>query len=374
MKILVTGSNGRIGANLVRRLLGQGHEIRGFVFPGDASRAHKLDGFANVELVEGDLRDYDAVQRAVRGVDAVYHVAAAFASPHDNIEYLQINGLGTLHVLEAIRAHAPHLHRLVYACTEAVYWRTEDDGRLFERPIREDEVSHSKLMPYFLTKWIGEELCMNYHYQYGVPTVVCRFTTVLEPSELLDEEGIPQHWSLGGTRERLRAQADPAPAAREALRQLDAAWKAGKRLLISRCPDGRTFKQEWADVRDIAKGLALALDADAAVGEAFTVGGPAHRVGGSGSRPRRAPSGSATPTCACRPPTTSSSTTPRCATCSATSPITTSGARWTPRSPSAPAAKPTWCPPASATAAHRPADTQPMLFERSWGWASARRR
>lgn len=273
MKILVTGSNGRIGANLVRRLLQQGHEIRGLVFPGDASRMHKLDGMTNVELVEGDLRDYAAVQRAVRGVDAVYHIAAAFASPHSNIEYLQINGLGTLHLLEAIRAHAPELHRLVYACTEAVYWRTEDDGRLFERPIREEEVSDSKLMPYYLTKWIGEELCMNYHYQYGVATVVCRFTTVLEPSELLDEEGIPRHWSVARARERLRAQADPSPAAQEALQQIEAAWQAGKRLLLSRCPDGRSYKQEWADVRDIAKGLALALDADAAVGEAFTVGG-----------------------------------------------------------------------------------------------------
>jgi nucleoside-diphosphate-sugar epimerase len=273
VKVLVTGSNGRIGANLVRRLLRQGHEIRGFVFPGDASRVHKLDGIANVELVEGDLRDGAAVERAVQGVDAVYHVAAAFASPHSNIEYLQINGLGTLHLLEAIRAHAPELQRLVYACTEAVYWRTEDDGRLFERPIREHEVSHSMEMPYFLTKWIGEELCMNYHYQYGVPTVVCRFTTVLEPSELLDEEGIPQIWSVAKARGRLRELSDPAPAEREALHQLEAAWQEGKRLLLSRCPDGRSYKQEWCDVRDIAKGLALALDAEAAVGEAFTVGG-----------------------------------------------------------------------------------------------------
>lgn len=273
MKILVTGSNGRIGANLVRRLLRQGHAVRGFVFPGDASRARKLDGLANVELVTGDLRDYAAVERAVRGVDAVYHIAAAFASPHDNIEYLQINGLGTLHLLEAIRAHAPDLQRLVYACTEAVYWRTEDDGRLFERPIREHEVSHSKLMPYYLTKWIGEELCMNYHCQYGVPSVTCRFATVLEPSELLDAEGIPRSWSVAEARARLQALAAPPPAAREALRQLDAAWQEGKRLLLSRCPDGRTYKQEWADVRDIAKGLALALDAEAAVGEAFTLGG-----------------------------------------------------------------------------------------------------
>ena len=196
MKILVTGSNGRIGANLVRRLLRQGHQIR---------------------------------------------------------------------------AHAPELHRLVYACTEAVYWRTEDDGRLFERPIREDEVSHSKKMPYFLTKWIGEELCVNYHYQYGLPTVVRRFVTVLEPSELLDAEGIPRNWSVADARAQLQAVPDPTPAAREALQELDAAWQAGTRLLLRRCPDGRSCKQEWGDVRDIAKGLAL--DADAAVGEAFTVGG-----------------------------------------------------------------------------------------------------
>lgn len=273
MKILVTGSNGRIGANLVRRLLQQGHEIRGFVFPGDASRARKLDGLANVELVEGDLRDYAAVQRAVQGVDAVYHLAAAFASPHDNIEYLQINGLGTLHLLEAVRAHAPHLHRFVYACTEAVYWRTEDNGRQFDRPIREHEVSHSKLMPYYLTKWIGEELCMNYHYQYGVPSVACRFATVLEPSELLDAEGMPVSWSVASARARLQALTDPPPAAQEALRQLDAAWQEGERLLISRGPDGRSYKQEWADVRDVAKALALALNAEGAVGEAFTIGG-----------------------------------------------------------------------------------------------------
>ena len=352
MKILITGSNGRIGGNLVRRLLRQGHDIRGFVFPGDASRAHKLDGIANVELVEGDLRDYAAVERAVQGVDAVYHIAAAFASPHDNIEYLQINGLGTLHVLEAIRAHAPHLHRLVYACTEAVYWRTEDDGRLFERPVREDEVSHSKLMPYFLTKWIGEELCMNYHYQYGVPTVVCRFATVLEPSELLDEDGIPQHWSLSKARERLQAQADPPPAAREAVRQLDAAWDAGKRLLVSRCPDGRTCKQEWADVRDIAKGLALALDAEAAVGEAFTLGGLLTVWEELGSGAGRAPRGrlcrrtyAVTQLLRVRPHQGARG-------CSATRPTTTSGARSTPRSPSAPAAKPTWSPPASRYGAY----------------------
>ena len=73
---------------------------------------------------------------------------------------------------------------------------------------------------------------MNYHCQYGVPTVVCRFATVLEPSELLDAEGIPRQWSVANARRELQALPDPSPAAREALRQLDAAWQAGTRLLL----------------------------------------------------------------------------------------------------------------------------------------------
>ena len=133
MKILVTGSHGRVGGNLVKRLLDQGHDIRGFVYPGDASRAGKWADVDEVEIVEGDLRDFEAVSRAVEGVDAVYHLAAAFASPHSNIEYLQINGLGTLHLLEAVREKVPQLQRFVYACTEAIYWK----GRGIGPPVRE---------------------------------------------------------------------------------------------------------------------------------------------------------------------------------------------------------------------------------------------
>lgn len=273
MKVLVTGSNGRIGANLVRRLLAKGHSIRGFVYPGDASRAHKLDGFGDVELMEGDLRDYDAVARAVEGVDAVYHLAAAFASPHSNIEYLQINGLGTLHVLEAIREKAPNLHRLVYACTEAIYWRLEEYGRLFEEPISEDQVSKTHRMPYFLTKWIGEELVMNYHVQYGIPSAVCRFATVFEPSEFLTEDGVPRFCALERGLDQFRNMEDPSGEQREILARLEEAWADGKKLLVQRCPDGRSYKQEWCDVRDIAKGLSLALEVDEAVGGAFTLGG-----------------------------------------------------------------------------------------------------
>ncbi|MCY3681683.1 MAG: NAD(P)-dependent oxidoreductase [Gemmatimonadetes bacterium] len=273
MKILVTGSHGRVGGNLVKRLLAKGHDIRGFVYPGDASRAGKWKGIDEVEVVEGDLRDYEAVSRAVEGVDAVYHLAAAFASPHSHIEYLQINGLGTLHLLEAVREKVPNLQRFVYACTEAIYWKVDEAGRLFEQPISEDMVSATKAMPYFLTKWIGEELVMNYHVQYGVPSVVCRFATIFEPSEFLTEDGVPKFCTLRPPLERLRRQKNPTDEQRAQLASMEKAWGGGARVLVSRCPDGRSFKQEWADVRDIALGLSLSLDRDEAVGEAFTLGG-----------------------------------------------------------------------------------------------------
>ena len=109
------------------------------------------------------------VKSAVEGVDAIYHIAAAFGGPFNHRDYLAINGMGTLNILECIREFNPNIHRLVYACTEAIYWRMTEKGRLFNEPITEEMVAKYHHMPYFLTKWIGEELCMSYHYQFTGP-------------------------------------------------------------------------------------------------------------------------------------------------------------------------------------------------------------
>lgn len=281
MKILVTGSTGRIGANLVMQLLASGHEIRSFVFPGDASRAHKLDGFAGVETVVGDLRSYDDVRQAVDGVDAIYHLAAAFGGPYDNREYLNVNGMGTLNLLESVRERCPTLTRFVYACTEAVYWRLEErvpylrgkESRDFDRPITEDMVAGYHQMPYFLTKWIGEQLAMTYYYQYGVPVTSLRFSTVIEPGEFLDENGWPKIFLLSPIYELYGAQSHPNAEVQAMLDEIRTCWAGEERFLLSRNPDGRPHRQQFCDVRDIVQGLVLAIEKEEAIGQEFSLAG-----------------------------------------------------------------------------------------------------
>ena len=283
MKILVTGGTGRVGANLCKILLAQGHAIRAFTYPGDALRAHKLDGFANVEVMEGDLRNYADVQKAVAGVDAIYHLAAAFGGPFDNRQYLAINAMGTLNLLESVVELCPHLHHFVYACTEAIYWRLEErsvhltgrESRYFDRPITEDMVARYHQMPYFLTKWMGEELVMTFHHQYQVPVTSFRFTTIIEPSEFLNDQGLPGLFLLSSAHQAYGSQHSADPDEQAMLDAIRALWTGEEKLLLSRNPNGVPFRQHFSDVRDIAQGLALALNHEKAVGEEFNLGGAA---------------------------------------------------------------------------------------------------
>ena len=284
MKILVTGGTGRIGANLVVRLLDAGHSIRSFVYPADASRARKLDAYEGVETVFGDLRNSDDVSNAVQGVDAIYHLAAAFQGPFNNRQYLDINAMGTLNILESIRELCPNLHRFVYASTEGVYWDARINGRYFENPITEDMVGKYPNMPYLMTKWLGEELAMVYHYQYGVPTCAMRFSTVIEPSEFLNEAGLPRHflysaayatYSSSASYEMRGISDKNDPDVQTMLERLLAGWDGEEKLLLSLNSNGVPYRQHFGDVRDIADGLALAIESDEAVGEAFNLAGAA---------------------------------------------------------------------------------------------------
>ena len=103
MRILITGITGRIGANLAKQLVERGHQLRGLIWSQDP-RVENLEKM-QVELVEGSLTEPAAVERAVEGVEAVYHLGAAFqgGGPFTDEEFFEINVRGTFNMLEAVR-------------------------------------------------------------------------------------------------------------------------------------------------------------------------------------------------------------------------------------------------------------------------------
>src|SRR5580658_3312674 len=103
MNCLVTGATGHLGANLVRRLLRDGHKVRVLVQDPAAAENAAIDGLA-VERVLGDIRYLDAMRAAVRGVSEVFHVAAKISTIQGGErEIYDINVLGTRNVLRAAR-------------------------------------------------------------------------------------------------------------------------------------------------------------------------------------------------------------------------------------------------------------------------------
>jgi UDP-glucose 4-epimerase len=171
-RTLVTGGAGFIGANLVPLLRERGDEVRVLdsLVNGDPGRLG-----SDVELVVGDIRDPEAVARAVAGVDAVIHLAAAgsvvesIADPEPNFE---ANALGTLRVLRG--AVDAEVDRFVFAST---------GGALIgDAPPPVDESSVPRpISPYGASKLTGEGYCSAFRGSYGLNTLALRFANVYGP-------------------------------------------------------------------------------------------------------------------------------------------------------------------------------------------------
>jgi nucleoside-diphosphate-sugar epimerase len=170
LKALVTGGGGFIGSNLVRALLDEGYAVRVL---DNFSTGH-LTNLADleVELVEGDLRSYERVATATRGVDLVFHEAALPSVPRsiqDPISTSEVNIGGTLNVLLAARDHA--VQRVVAASSSSVY------GDAPGMP-RQETQRTQPLSPYAVSKLAAEQYCLAAHRVYGVETVVLRYFNV----------------------------------------------------------------------------------------------------------------------------------------------------------------------------------------------------
>jgi len=166
MKVMVTGGSGFIGSHVVDRLIAHGHEPR--IFDLVPSRYHETD---DVEYVSGDLLEEQAVRRAIRGCDAVIHLAAV----SDVNKVLSDPGLaeavnagGTRIVLEAARLE--NVPRVVYASTVWVYGSSNGHG-----PLDEDEPFTLPGHLYTATKLAGEMYCSSFGELYGLETTIARF-------------------------------------------------------------------------------------------------------------------------------------------------------------------------------------------------------
>jgi len=133
MKILVTGADGLLGSNLVRRLLERDHEVRVFIYPGSTSRT--LDGL-DVEKITGDITDARAVEAAADGCESVFHVAASTAMwPPRDPKITAINVKGTRNVLDAVERAG--VRRLVHVGSASSFgYGAMDDPGTEESPYR----------------------------------------------------------------------------------------------------------------------------------------------------------------------------------------------------------------------------------------------
>ena len=177
---LVTGGAGFIGSHVVERLLRDGATVRVFDNFSTGRRenlAFAADASGRLEVVEGDLRDPAAVDRAVRGVALIYHQAAMRSVPRsvdDPLGANENNVTGTLHVLDAARRFG--VRRVVYASSSSVYGDTP------ELPKREDQPP-MPISPYAVSKAADEAYARVWTRLYGVETVGLRYFNVFGPRQ-----------------------------------------------------------------------------------------------------------------------------------------------------------------------------------------------
>lgn len=177
---LVTGGAGFIGSHLATALHEQGHSVRildNFSTGSKDNLAHLNDTF---ELIEGDLRDADAVTEAVSGVDYIFHHAAFISVPLSMLEpqnCFDINVVGTANILEAARQQ--DVQGVVMASSAAVYGDNE------AMPLTEESKTRS-LSPYAASKRMNEIQADLYTQAYNLPVVALRYFNVYGPRQAPD--------------------------------------------------------------------------------------------------------------------------------------------------------------------------------------------
>ena len=177
--VLVTGVAGFVGSHLAEILVTQNSQIRGIdnLSRGSLENIRSIRSYKNFSFSKGDILDKNFLQRAMRGIDLVFH-EAALIDVNESIRlphlYQENNVVGLENVLEAARVN--DVKRLIFASSCAVY------GDQSVMLIRED-APFNPLSPYAETKIKGENLCRKYREEYGLPCVVLRYFNIYGPGQ-----------------------------------------------------------------------------------------------------------------------------------------------------------------------------------------------
>jgi UDP-glucose 4-epimerase len=177
IRALVTGGAGFIGSHLVERLVRDGWEVRVLddLSSGRRGNLAALDGA--VEVLDGDVRDPDAVRAAVTGAEVVFHLAAlpsvqrSWERPLDS---LGVNALGTANVVEAaVRAGC---RTLVYSSSSSVYG---DQAA----PVKAETLTPRPISPYGYAKLLGEKVSLAHSREDGTRVIALRYFNVFGPRQ-----------------------------------------------------------------------------------------------------------------------------------------------------------------------------------------------
>ncbi|AHM58358.1 UDP-galactose 4-epimerase [Flammeovirgaceae bacterium 311] len=277
-QVLITGGAGFIGSHLANELLKNGYKVRVLdnlleqVHGSEARRPVYLH--PDVELIQGDVRDRKALDRALLDVNVVYHFAARVGvgqSMYEIREYTDVNNIGTAVLLEAL-ADQP-VDKLVVASSMSIYgeglyknaksqsvlancrpkeqlkkaqWEVLDEEGNPLQPVATPETKTPNLASvYALSKYDQEQMCLIVGAAYNIPTVALRFFNVYGPHQALSN---PYTGVLAIFASRFLN--DKAPMIFE---------------------DGLQ-QRDFVSVYDIARACRLAIETPEAAGEVFNIG------------------------------------------------------------------------------------------------------
>ncbi|NJM05816.1 NAD-dependent epimerase/dehydratase family protein [Candidatus Gracilibacteria bacterium] len=216
MRTLITGGAGFIGSNLAARLIARGHAVTIFDNLSRPRTAYNLGwlqglgehGPGTLTFVEGDLRDFSALEQLAPKADTIVHLAGQVAvttsvqNPRDDF---MVNALGTLNVLEAARL-APQQPAVIYSSTNKVYGSMEEVA-IVEEPTRyryrdlphgiDERFPIDFHSPYGCSKGAGDQYVRDYARIYGLRTTVFRQSTIYGPRQFgVEDQGWAAHFAI----------------------------------------------------------------------------------------------------------------------------------------------------------------------------------